>query len=733
MGQQRSASFGCLAALGACLCACTGSVGQTSGTTPGGGGASAGAGNTGSNPVGGNGGTGIGPGGGGTPGSGAGGGAGGPGPGGGAGNGGFSAPLSTYSALRKIKGVLTGLAPTDAEVAAATSPTALQALIDTWTATPQFQDKMILFFQNAYQQSSLAVLDYEFQLRKRPGAFDLPYAIFGDNAFPLLFKNLKESFARTVLALIAEGRPYTDILTTQRFMMTTALKSMYMQIEMPYDIHTFNFQFNHGTRPAIADTLDPASPNYLVFGYAAPGTTTGRGPSGTNCAGDATKVSTYPGSTNLFHVLLGVVDRDSTNNGQGSTNLGCFEHAIQPYFTAQDLSDWQMVTISNTGTPIVSYNLPALRTATTLPSRLPRVSFFTTPAFLAVWNTNDSNQHRVTANQALLAALGQGFTNATTAFPAPPSSVGLDGAHAVAGTTCFICHKSLDPMRLFWQNQFDFNDQVPARVTSTAASFGFGDVMKNGASLVDFGTFLGQVTDTQVAAQPVNRFALATTQHLCFFANSAACEETDPEMRRVALAFQSSGYNFKTLVRELFSSPLVTDWASTATFVADGVTISVARRDQLCAALSNRLGKADLCEIAMPTPTGVTTATNRLAGSIPADAFSRGSQLPVTPPDPNLFYRAASELVCEAVAAKVVDGPAATNLYTSATGSAAAIPDMVVKVMGLPASDPHYAGALKALQDHYAAAVAAKSTTTSSLRSTFAAACQSPTSLSLGI
>ena len=399
-----SHALACIATLGAGLMACTGNVGHLGGSSPPGGG-STGTGNTGTGAGGDNGGTGAGPGGGGNTGQ------------GGDGGGGFTTPLSTYAAVRKIKSVLTGLAPTDAEVAAATDATALKGLIDTWTATPQFQDKMILFFQNAYQQSSLAVLDYEFQLRKRPGAFDLPYAIFGDNAFPMLFKNLKESFARTALELIAEGRPFTDILTTQRFMMTTALKSMYMQIEMPYDIHTFNFQFNHGTRPALTDTLDPTSANYLVFGYVAPTTTTGKGPSGTTCAGDATKVSTYPGSTNLFHVLLGVIDRDSTNNGQGSTNLGCFEHAIQPYFTAQDLSDWQMVTITSTGTPIVSYNLPALRAATTLPSRLPRVSFFTTPSFLAVWNTNDSNQHRVTANQALLAALGEGFTNATAAIP----------------------------------------------------------------------------------------------------------------------------------------------------------------------------------------------------------------------------------------------------------------------------------------------------------------------------
>jgi hypothetical protein len=717
-------SCGCIAILAGALAACTGAVGNSGTGGPSGSGNQPGTGNPGGGATSGAGGAGgiAGTGSGASTGTGTG--------GGGSGGAGFTTPASGFASVRKVKNVLTGLAPTDAEVLAAGNVAGLQGLITTWMGTPQFQDKMILFLQNAFQQSSLAVLDYEFQLRKRPGAFDLPYGIFGDNAFPMLFQNLKESFARTALQLIAEGRPFTDILTTQRFMMTTALRSMYMQIEMPYDIHTFNFQFNHGSRPPLADTLNPASPNYLVFGYAAPGTTTGRGPSGTNCAGDATKVSTYPGSTNLFHVLLGVVDRDSTNNGQGSTNLGCFEHAIQPYFTPQDLSDWQMTTITNTGTPLLSYDLPALRAATTLPSRLPRVSFFTTPAFLAVWNTNDSNQHRVTANQALLGALGQGYTSATSMITAPPSSIGLDGVHAVAGTVCFGCHQSLDPMRQFWANSYDFNDQVNAK-PGTTASFGFGGVMGNGTSLVDFGKFVAQVTDTQVAGQPVNRFALAMTQKLCFFANSALCEETDPEMRRVALAFQNASYDFNTLVRELMSSPLVTAGSSTATFVADGVTISVARRNQLCAALSNRLGKADLCEINMPTPTDVTTAVNRLAGAIPADAFSRGSQLPVTSPDPNLFYRAASELVCEAIAAKVVDATAAT-VYASAS-FATAIPDMVQKVMALPPSDPHYAGAVKALTDHYNAALAAKATATSSLRSTFAAACQSPTSLGLGI
>jgi hypothetical protein len=206
-------------------------------------------------------------------------------------------------------------------------------------------------------------------------------------------------------------------------------------------------------------------------------------------------------------------------------------------------------------------------------------------------------------------------------------------------------------------------------------------------------------------------------------------------MRRVALVFQNSTYDFRALVRELMSSPLVTASASTATFVKNGVTISVARRDQLCAALSTRLGKPDICEIEMPTPTDATTAMNRLVGAISADAFSRGSENPVTPTDPNLFYRAASELACEAIAAKVVDATTGT-VYTSTSASATttAITDMVVKVMGVPASDPHYADALKALNDHYAAAMGTgKATATNALRSTFSAACQSPTTLSFGI
>jgi hypothetical protein len=59
---------------------------------------------------------------------------------------------------------------------------------------------------------------------------------------------------------------------------------------------------------------------------------------------------------------------------------------------------------------------------------------------------------------------------------------------------------------------------------------------------------------------------------------------------------------------------------------------------------------------------------------------------------------------------------------------------MVSDVMGLPPSDPKYQGALDALEEHHTAALAAAgSNATAALRSTFAAACQAPTTLSMGI
>lgn len=645
-------------------------------------------------------------------------------------------PLSSASALRKVKGVLTGMAPTAAELAGGIGKETLQARIDAWMETPAFQEKMLVFFSNTFQQSSFSLADFQNQLRNRPGALNLPYGLHGDTAFPQLMKNVKESFARTALAHAQSGQSMADLLTTDRFMMTTALKSLYMQIEAANDrasdATVMKWKFNYGRRPALSASLDPSSSDYMVFGHESPATVTGSRTFTDTCNGNSSLVAEFPGNVYLFHLLLGGVNRD-TGAGPGLTGTGCWERGTKPYFTASDLSDWQMVQVVK-GARIEPWDLPKLRaSAGTLPSAAPRVSFFTTPAFLATWNTNDSNSHRVTVNQALLAALGQGFSSATQSIPVPPDTAAIDDEHAVTTSECYACHKSLDPMRQFFQLWFYDNDTPkPAASAGMGAQpgFGFGNVTGSGSTLVDFGNFIKQVTDTQVAGDPVNRFALEMTQKLCYFANSSGCDETDPEMRRVAKVFQDSNHNFKRLVRELFASPLVTSLAVTQTWQVKGATISITRRDQFCQGLSNRLNVADVCQMALPTPARPTRLAT-LAGALPYDTFSRGVAEPVTPADPNVFYRSAGEMLCEAIAAQVVDS--GTGAVFASTEPDVAVEALVSQVMALPPADARHTAAAVILKDHFTAAVKSGASATNAMRSTFSAACLAPSALGQGI
>jgi hypothetical protein len=60
------------------------------------------------------------------------------------------------SYVSKVKNLLTGLGPTDAELQAVRADEqALTGLIDEWMKTPQFQARMLRFFSNAFQQGQL--------------------------------------------------------------------------------------------------------------------------------------------------------------------------------------------------------------------------------------------------------------------------------------------------------------------------------------------------------------------------------------------------------------------------------------------------------------------------------------------------------------------------------------------------------------------------------------------------
>ena len=110
-------------------------------------------------------------------------------------------------------------------------------------------------------------------------------------------------------------------------------------------------------------------------------------------------------------------------------------------------------------------------------------------------------------------------------------------------------------------------------------------------------------------------------------------------MRAIAKEFAARNFDFKSLLLDLMTSPLVTGSSSTQTTANQGIAISIVRRHQLCQALSNRLNIADLCQIALPL-IEEKSSIGRLAGALPADAFSRGVAEPVTAADPTIFTAA---------------------------------------------------------------------------------------------
>jgi hypothetical protein len=71
-------------------------------------------------------------------------------------------------------------------------------------------------------------------------------------------------------------------------------------------------------------------------------------------------------------------------------------------------------------------------------------------------------------------------------------------------------------------------------------------------------------------------------------------------------------------------------------------------------------------------------------------------------------------------------------VFPSANVNAAA-EDMVTRVMAIPPTDPKHSAAVSILKAHHAAALKAGSDPTGAMRSTFTAACLSPTSLGQGL
>ncbi len=662
---------------------------------------------------------------------------------------------SPFVYVDKVKNILTGLPATQAEVDgvanagdATAQQAALVALIDTWMARPEYTQKMMTFFELAFQQTQLSQTDFTEIVPNGNGSIGTSPAV------NLLIENAKESFARTVLELGTEGQPFTAAFTTTRYMMTPALAELYAYMDWNQVSDTLKvtdafatlMKTNGVTVTDTApidyatETINSASPNFMHWYL--PGLNAVQPASPSNpapfCQVDTrTWVSTNNAnmpSAHLVHLLLyGGFESykfnttgGSCNAYQGGTNVNAI---LTP--TAGDFSTWKMVNVrppNGTEGSTKFWDVPALRSATEIVTKIPRVGFFSTPAFHANWQTNTSNQMRVTINQAFIVALGAQVdgTDSTPLSMIGNNPPGMDQAHVSAGAACVGCHQVLDPSRSILMASWTDGYGTQTNTTLPKGWFVFNGVVdKNIGNLTDFGTAL--------VSHPL--FADAWVQKLCFFVNSQGCDPTDPEFLRIRDDFKN-GFSWKKLVEDLLSSPITTNAVATKTTTTEGEMVSVTRRDHLCRLLDSRLGLADSCGLDAIAKT--STQIEQIAGGLPSDGYGRGAPIPVLPTDPTLFYRAGLENVCENVANIVVDNtkpPANAVTYSSATTASqnAAIADFVANLMAIVPDDPRSSVMTQKLTAHFSAAVANQATKTDALKSTFVVACLSPNVAAIGM
>jgi hypothetical protein len=640
-------------------------------------------------------------------------------------------PPAVYVA--KVKNLLVGLPPTDAEVKAVEAdPTQLLPLIDGWMKLPQYQTKMLRFFQLAFQQTQVTVVDFTDQTFPKTTSNNR-------ETTPLIMQNATESFARTVLALVSAGRPLTDALTTRSFMMTPALMEFYAFLDA-WQVNdagtvTDRFRVENPTTSVtvtsvapipIADSLDPTSANYMhwydpnlaKYDAALPG-----------CYTDPVVFDKGAVGFALQRIMQGSLD-GRPNPVAGAQACPPVAGATATELAGDDFTTWKMVSTRAPMPPekaTAFYDLPKLRSATELVLEVPRVGFFSTPAFFANWQTNTSNQMRVTTNQTLIVALGAAVDGTDPTHPM--TTPGLDTVHA-GDPQCVACHQTLDPTRSLLASAFSwsYHNQAETLFSGQKGMFAFQGVTKPVATLDDFGSTL--------ATHPL--FAQAWAQKLCFYANSRECDAADPEFQRVVGVFKSSQLSWTALVRELLASPITTNAKPTKTVSDDGEVIAVSRRDHLCAALNARLGFDDICGLES-APAGKAKQIDATIGAIvsglPSDGYGRGSIAPVLPNDPTLFYRAGTENLCGAISQLVIDPAVATPGAKSwaSTSPDAAIADFVQTMMALTPSDARSAPSVTALRGHFDAAVKTGATASDALKSTFVVACLAPSSVAVGL
>ncbi len=597
----------------------------------------------------------------------------------------------TFSGLRKIKALVNGDVPTAEEVSRVDAdPSALRTLVTEWSTGPAFERKLADFFLVSLQQriQTFELTQFDRLRTSRRYAAQLG---------PVL----ETSFIRTAMHMVNQGQPFTQIATTRRWMVTTANLILLLYPDQTGadkgEVHSLT---SH-TDLAPADLESQIQQrNWLIPEI-----------------GGSCRVS----QSEVLDMLFGAIQSRRCEFDEEDPRRRNNILLDQSPLVDADFQDWRLVEFvpsrDEPALPLVPfYDVAQLRDVERVPTRIPRVGFFTTNAFLNHWATNVDNLFRVTTNQSLLVALNIGFSSSESTEPV--SDDGLDEEHAASAPSCYGCHKQLDPMRLYLGHDFNVAYQLPPDSPNELSpfdralepSFAFRGHRESGGDTYRFGEIL--------AEHP--RFAHAWVQKMCLYANSERCSERDPVFLELVERFISSNYDFKSLWVDVFSSSLVSGFSPTDTYRRKDPIISVTRLNHLCPILQERTGRTDICEVGR---------VRSVKGLIPRDDFARGAVDPIQPALSSAFHFAAAEAVCEEVARTVVTG----NSENFPVRDPELIPNVVTRLMGLSIEHERYQTTVEMLQAHYDACIAGGLSAGNAARAVFTLACLTPDVMGVGL
>ena len=621
-------------------------------------------------------------------------------------------PLPPESALAKVKDFLTGRPPDDQEQQAYLADRAvLRTLVDGWMQTPEFEARTLEIFDQLFQQQ-VSIDNLAEYLDDNPNRVKA----MNDRSDGRLLVSIAKGFSLTAWDTVAQSRPFNEVLTTRTLMLNVPQMVMLAWLDgsprddvgddlpswvtQKYPDFSVGVEWTGEAIP-VGQTLNPSSPNFMRFWLdVAPDA---------ECVDALEKISTGRAA---------LVDALELMFRVPPSNLGCV--TAPSLFT---VDDWTLRPVTlrvaqASEDPTAFFELSTMRDGGELVLASDRPGFFTTLGFSANWLTNDSNQHRVTANQTLIVGLGRTF-NPEDLF-APADGATIDEGHANPNTPCFGCHKDLDPLRDFLRQSYTYSgSRRPADLMGELPGTAYFSI--DGSEAIA-GSGVG---DLGVAMAGHARFAPAWTEKLCTLVNATVCDPEDPEMIRVAQAFVDSNFDFRTLVRELMTSPLVTFDARTLSFETFGNPILPVTQDRFCRRMSLRLGIEDACNLdgVLAVSVAIGRRIRALADGVPAISYGRTALLPFVTTAPDVFSVASTEGVCQLVAEQWygdMDGA-----LWSPEDREAALDHMVDAVIGIPPSDARAPGLRTLLNQHWDAAVGTGASEVDALQSTFITACAS--------